>query len=168
MVEDRREPSTGTAVASYTERLYAPLSWWLLGAAFATAVWWAFFVAAAPPVAWAAGLVAATLVVAGLASYGGVRLRVSVDGLHAGRAHLPWDYAGEALALDAAATKRQLGVEADARAYLIARTYCPASVRVQVVDEDDPVPYWLLSSRHPDLLAAQINAHRGVGRGVKD
>jgi hypothetical protein len=31
-------------------------------------------------------------------------------------------------------------------------------VRVDVADPDDPTPYWLVSSRHPDKLAEALRA----------
>ena len=49
-----------------------------------------------------------------------------------------------------------LGVEADARAYLATRPYLKAAVKVPVSDPDDPAPYWLVGTRHPDRLAAAL------------
>ncbi len=59
-------------------------------------------------------------------------------------------------ALDADATRRLAGVEADARAYLLLRPYLKRAVRVDVTDPADPAPYWLLSTRQPDELAAAL------------
>ena len=63
--------------------------------------------------------------------------------------------------LDPAGTRRQAGVDADARAYLLLRPYVKTSVRVEVTDPADPTPYWLLSSRHPQALAAALDAATG-------
>ena len=60
--------------------------------------------------------------------------------------------------LDADATRRLAGVEADARAYLLLRPYLKRAVRVEITDPADPAPYWLVSTRHPDELAAALDA----------
>jgi DUF3093 family protein len=147
----------------YAETLAVPASWWLMGGGAALAVFWAFVVATPLPVAAIAGLVAAALVVVGLRMYGAARVATDPDGFSAGRALLPYRYVGEVEALDAAATRRVLGVEADARAYLLVRAYCRGAVKVMVADRADPVPYWLVSTRHPAALAASLGA-----RAVQD
>jgi hypothetical protein len=58
--------------------------------------------------------------------------------------------------LDKDATRRVLGVEADARAYLVTRPYLKHAVRVPVHDPADPTPYWLVATRHPERLAAAL------------
>ena len=121
-------------------------------------MFWAFFVATPLLVAFVAGLVALAVVGAGLRSYGAARVATDPDGFSAGRALLPYRYVGEVEALDAAATRRLLGVDADARAYLLVRAYCRGAVKVMVADPADPAPYWLVSTRHPGLLAASLGA----------
>ena len=67
--------------------------------------------------------------------------------------------------LDPEGTRRVLGVDADARAYLVTRPYLKHSVRVPVSDPDDPAPYWLVATRHPDRLARALTEtahHPGV------
>lgn len=134
------------------------MSWWALGLLLVVAVWWAFFVAGPGSLAWASGAVALALVAAGLVAYGGATVRVDAVGLRAGRAHLPWRYVGTAVALDAEQTRRALGVEADARGYLVTRPYVGCAVKVVVDDERDPTPYWLISTRHPAELADRLKA----------
>ena len=51
-----------------------------------------------------------------------------------------------------------MGPDADARAFLVIRPYLTRAVRVPVTDPADPTPYWLVGSRHPDALAAALNA----------
>jgi hypothetical protein len=50
-------------------------------------------------------------------------------------------------------TRRRAGVEADARAHLVLRPYVKTAVEITLNDQDDPVPYWLVSSRRPQQLA---------------
>ncbi len=140
----------------YTERLYAPVSWWLLGLVIVVAIGWAFFVATPLSVTVVATAVAFVIVTTVLWTYGAVRLTVDAKGLRAGRAALPFAYVGTVTALDADATRRAIGQEADARAFLVLRSYCPGAVTVAVDDDRDPTPYWLVSTRHPTALAASL------------
>jgi hypothetical protein len=144
--------------AQYSETLDVPVSWWLLGLLFIAAVTWAFFVATPLIVTVVAAAVTAVPVVFGLRRYGAARVATDPDGFTAGRALLPYRHVGQVAALDAVATRSRLGVEADARAYLLVRAYCRGSVQVMVDDRDDPTPYWLVSTRHPDVLAARLTA----------
>jgi len=50
------------------------------------------------------------------------------------------------------------GPKADARAYLLLRPYVRTGVRIAIEEPNDPTPYWLVSSRRPALLAAELNA----------
>ena len=60
----------------------------------------------------------------------------------------------------------QRGQLLDARAYLLIRGWVDPVLRVEVVDSDDPTPYWLLSTRHPESIAAAIAAARDAA-GIK-
>jgi hypothetical protein len=141
----------------YQETLWAPLSWWFVAAVGVVAVWWCFFVATPAPVAWAAGAVAAVAAVGGLVRYSGARVSTDGTGLHAGRAVLPWPCVGAVEVLDADGTRGLIGVDADARAYLLVRTYCRGAVKVAVDDDRDPTPYWVVSTRHADELALHLH-----------
>ena len=57
------------------------------------------------------------------------------------------------------------GVDADARAYLLLRPYLKRAVRVEITDPADPTPYWLVSTRHPDRLAAAVTDPHPLGGG---
>jgi hypothetical protein len=147
----------------YEERLTVPVTWWLLGILFVAAVTWAFFVATPLVATIVAAVVSAAVVGTFLYRYGQPRVSTDPDGFSAGRALLPYRHVGLVEALDAAATRRLLGVEADARAYLLVRGYCRTAVKVMVDDPADPTPYWLVSSRRPEALAASLSA-----RAVRD
>ena len=143
---------------TYSETLRVPAVWWGTGLLLVIAVWWAFFVAGPGWVALAAAAATLAAVATGLVRYGDATVSIDGSGLHAGRAHLSWPYVGPATALDAEATRRALGVDADARAYLLTRPYVAGAVKVGVADDRDPTPYWLISSRQPTQLAACLNA----------
>jgi Protein of unknown function (DUF3093) len=153
----RPRPSPGVP-AHYAERLAVPWTWWALAAVAVLSVWWAYAAATGPAVAFAVAAAVAVAATALLVGVGRVRVGVGPDGLRAGRARLPLWAVGRVAALDADAARALRGPEADARAYLVLRGYVPGGVRVDVTDPDDPTPYWLVSSRHPDQLAEALRA----------
>lgn len=144
----------------YAERLTVPLRWWVQGTMLVASLWLAVLAATPEVVAWSVTAVALALLVALLGTYGSPE--VSVDGhtLRAGRAHIPLEHVGAATALDADGVRRQAGVDADARAYLLLRPYLKRGVRVEISDPADPTPYWLISCRRPDALVSALEATR--------
>ena len=138
----------------YAERLTVPLRWWVQGTMLVASLSLAVLAATPEVVAWSVTAVAL------LGTYGSPK--VSVDGrtLRAGRAHIGLEHVGAATALDADGVRRQAGVDADARAYLLLRPYLKRGVRVDITDPADPTPYWLISCRRPDALVSALEATR--------
>jgi hypothetical protein len=142
----------------YAERLSVPLRWWVQGTMLVATLWLAVVVATPAAVAWAVTALAMAVVAAGFLGYGGARITVGGGVLRAGRAHIDVRHVGAVTPLDAEGMRRQAGVDADARAYLLLRPYLKRGVRVDILDPADPAPYWLISSRHPTDLAAALAA----------
>ena len=44
----------------------------------------------------------------------------------------------------------------DARAWLLVRGWIPGVARITLDDPTDPTPYWLVSTRDPEGLAAAL------------
>ncbi len=147
-------PSTG----SYSERLHVPLRWWALATMFLATVLLAFLVSTPGWVAFTVTALFAAAVVTLFLGYGGAHLRVEDETFHAGRARIPVHQLGVPVALDAAGSRRLAGVDADARAYLLIRPYLARSVQVAIEDPEDPAPYWLVSTRHPQRLVNALVA----------
>lgn len=147
-----------TTTSTYRERLHVPLRWWVQGTMLIATLWLALVVAVPGALAW----VVTALCLAGMAafftSFGGAEVSV-VDGeLRVGRAHIGARHLGGVVSLDAEQTRRTAGRDADARAYLVLRPYLDRAVRVDIDDPLDPAPYWLISTRRPDQLAAAIGS----------
>jgi hypothetical protein len=143
---------------AYVERLSVPFRWWALAVMFWATVLVAFLVAA--PTAVSVGVVGALMAAtaAFFVRWGGAQVAV-VDGVfRAGRARIPVGLLTDARPLGEDEARRVVGVEADARAYLLLRPYVARAVQVRVVDPRDPTPYWVVATRHPDALAACLNA----------
>jgi len=147
----------------YAERLTVPLRWWVQGTMLVASLWLALVVALPGPLAWSISGVVLVLVLGMLLSYGSARVVVGDGELHAGRARIGAQHLGPATALDADATRRMAGVDADARAHLLLRPYLKRAVRVEITDPADPTPYWLLSSRYPDRLAGALTTLTRTG-----
>lgn len=86
------------------------------------------------------------------------RTRVAVeDGeLWVREAHLPLRFVGEVEIVPADGKRRALGPELDHRAHVMHRGWVGPLVRVHLTDPDDPTPYWLFSTRHPERLKAVL------------
>ena len=151
-------PHTGVL---YEERLRVPLRWWVQATMFVASVWLAFIVALPAVVAWSASALLGVSVVGLFLGYGAATLRVADGEFFAGRARIPVGLLASPVALDAETTKRLIGVEANARAYLLLRPYLKRSVQVAVADPADPAPYWLVSTRNPDALVAALSRAAG-------
>lgn len=143
-------------MVTYRERLHAPASWWLMAAAFAGTWGWLLWVSLTATI----GLVAALLVGAALSialiGYGGVLVAVDDAELLVGPAHIAHGFLGAPEALDAAAFRAAMGPRADARAFVFTRPYLKTGVLVPILDNRDPAPYWLISTRHPKALCSAI------------
>ncbi|HEX2361039.1 MAG TPA: DUF3093 domain-containing protein [Jiangellaceae bacterium] len=144
----------------YRERLVVPAAWWLIPVAATGSVWLAVQHVYGPRVSVPVAAAVLLLAGAGLIRYGRVLVAVEPDGFTAGRASLPLWAVGEIVALDAVRARAARGPEADPQAYLLVRGYVGPMIQVTVDDPADPVPYWLVSTRHPEKLAAALSAAR--------
>lgn len=148
-------PPPGSS-AAYRERLHVPLRWWVQATMFLATVWLAFIVALPGWLAWGATVAMLAFVYGMFLWIGGVTIEVRDGVLYAGPARIALQHLGTPEPLDKDETRRVLGVDADARAYLVTRPYVSRAVKVPIEDPADPCPYWLLSTRHPRQLAAAL------------
>ncbi len=86
------------------------------------------------------------------------------DEVVAGLAHLPVRFVGRTDVVAGARKQRALGPDLDPEAFVLHRPWISSAVRLEVLDRDDPTPYWVVSTRHPDRLVEAIReAARGPG-----
>ncbi|WP_405998043.1 DUF3093 domain-containing protein [Streptomyces sp. NBC_00829] len=145
----------------YEERLTAPRSWWAITALMGVAG--GLVLLPLGPLPMLGGLILATAV-AGVvvSSYGSVRIRVVAGSLVAGDARIPLTALGDAEVLDAQEARAWRSFKADARAFMLLRSYVPTALRIEVTDPDDPTPYVYLSTRNPKALAAALGEVRAA------
>jgi hypothetical protein len=143
-------------MGSYRERLLVPVSYWLLAVpsiAFLGAEAWFVAGGIIPPITLAVLSVIAALF---LVNWGSATVEVTGGVLRAGRDTLPLGEADEVVALDARQAALLRGPRADPAAHLFLRPYVKQAVYIGLAGPADGVPYWLISTRHPDRLAAAI------------
>lgn len=104
--------------------------------------------------------VSVVLVVLGWLSWSSPVIEVSEGQLRAGRAQIPVSELGNVAHATGAEAKAWRGPQIDARAYLVIRGWIGPIAKVEVVDADDPTPYWLISTRNPLELAQAIDNAR--------
>jgi hypothetical protein len=80
--------------------------------------------------------------------------------LWVGQAHLPLEFVGEVQIVPPAAKRKVLGPAFDPAAFALTRSWIGPMVWVEVRDENDPTPYWLISSRKPEKLVTALTEGR--------
>lgn len=151
---------------TYRERLAVPLRWWVQGTMLVASLWLAVVVAVPGVVAWVVAGLSVALMAALLLAYGNAVISVADGELRAGRARIGLEHVGAVEPLTPEAARLAAGRDADARAFLLLRPYRKRAVRVHLTDPADPTPYWLLSTRRPDALAAALTAAAAPPRGA--
>ena len=89
------------------------------------------------------------------------KIEVESDGqgggtLYAGRARLPFDAISRTAVVPATAKQAAMGRQLDPEAFVVHRGCIPTIVIVVLDDPMDPTPYWLISTRDPEGLAAAL------------
>lgn len=151
--------SNSTAGDRYAERLHVP-AWWWVAAAVVAGVFGYEISLAAHGAAWSVvGYpVSAALLGWLLWSMGRVRIRVTADGeLIADKATLPRSVIDRAASVPPSAKSAALGRQLDPAAYLMHRAWVKSMVLLVLDDPDDPTPYWLVSTRHPEQVLAALD-----------
>ena len=148
--------TTTTPLPDFAERLWpGPVGWLAtagLGVVTAIAFW-----PVDPRLGVAVGAAATVAFVIGVV-VGTPRVEVRGGELRAGRAHVPVAVLSGPRALRGDELRAALGPELDARAYVCLRGWIRSAVRVDLQDPLDPTPYWVVSTRRPDLLVTALAA----------
>lgn len=87
-------------------------------------------------------------------------VEVTATHLVAGKARIPVELIGEAQGFSGTEASLERGQRLDARAYLLIRGWIDPVVRVEVADDNDPTPYWIISTRNPDALVEALSQVR--------
>ena len=106
------------------------------------------------PALWSQMILTVALVAIALRS----RMVIEVDEkeLRINNAHIELKYLGDVTILDTDSMRLVRGRDADPAAFLAMRFWTSRGVLVRVNDKRDTTPYWLITSKHGDQLAAAL------------
>ncbi len=151
--------TTGPATSGrpgFDERLSTPL-WWFLFAAGIAALLGAEIHMGYPGVrSWIGYVVLIPLALLAVWRLGSVRVRVADGELVAGDERIRLEHVGRVQVVSKKAKQEALGPELDPIAHVLHRSWIGPVVRIETTDPASPVPYWVVSSRRPEELAAAL------------
>ena len=147
----------------YRERLAPPVWVWVVAVATCMCIGFTFWVPLG--LAYGAASFGVTVVLAlWWLAYSSPEIQVTNQDLRVGRAHIDLFYTGIVASLDEQSTTDARGVNADPRAYTVIRPLsAKEAITVEVCDDEDPHPYWMISTKNPEafgraLVTAQANS----------
>lgn len=157
---DRETPSGAGAAADYRETLRTPWWWYPVAIGLACLLAAEFHIGGLNLTDWIPFGTLVPLSILIVWWLGHSRLEIAGGELRVRGAHLPLRYVSGAVALDGDTLRRVVGREGDPAAYISIRPWIGPGVQVWIDDEEDPTPYWVISSRNPDRLVTAVRTAR--------
>ena len=149
----------------YRERVTPPPSVLLIGALIIPAVILVF-----APINFIVGVILGLVAFAGYCVFlytGSPVIEVDANTLRVGSARVPLRHLGAVTTYtDRDAARAAAGPNLDARAWICMRGWVPTSAAVEITDPNDPIPYWLFSTRDPKAVAEAIRKAKARPRGI--
>lgn len=150
-----------TQTVRYRERLSVPWWWWLPGLGLAALIAYEVNMGIEGLPDWAPYAVLLPVAAVVLVWFGRAEIRVvgGADGdteLWVGAAHLPVGVMAKSAEVPRTAKSAALGRQLDPAAYVVHRAWVGPMVLLVLDDPEDPTPYWLVSTRHPERLLAAL------------
>jgi hypothetical protein len=149
------EASTAT---TYRERLYVTWYWWLLPLLAAGLLAAEVHLGYPGVRAWLPYVLLLPITALLIWRAGSVSVRVQDGELWVGKAHLPLRHVGEVQVVPPKDKRRVLGPHLDPAAFVVHRGWIGPVVRLRQTDPEDPTPYWVVSTRHPDRLVEALRS----------
>ena len=113
---------------------------------------WAAFDTTATMVAFAISTLAIPFIAKSLTS----RILVDQNELRIGKAHIDLKYLGKVTVLDSDAMRLMRTRDADPAAFLAIKFWASKGIKIEVIDPRDATPYWLITSKRGEKLAALL------------
>jgi hypothetical protein len=142
----------------YSESLRTPWWWYVVGVFVAGLLAAEFHIAGVRLTDWIPFGTLIPLAIATVWWLGRSTLQIADGELRIRGAHLPLGYISGSIALDERTLRRVVGREGDPAAFVSIRPWIGPGVQLWLDDPDDPAPYWVVSSRHPDRVVAALRA----------
>lgn len=164
-----KETSSSHSKILYREQLWVPWWYWLLGVvgiivctaqiSFNRGTMWLII----------GGVLCIAVAVWILLAMSKTKIVVEEDSsgerwLHAGSAVLPASVVEKSLAVPKSAQRNALGRQLDPAAFLVTHSWVPTMVLLVLNDPDDPTPYWLVSTRHPEKVISTFLRTASAGK----
>ena len=129
----------------YSERLWAPLSWWLIGAAVAISL----IVAVGAWTSLVTGIIVAVLVVvvivAAFTKAGSVRIMVTEDGFGVGRSWIEWRWVDRVRGMEPKTMDLVMRSSHQVGSFLVTRPWIRSGLVLRLADPADPHQAWIVS-----------------------
>ena len=84
------------------------------------------------------------------------RIRVDHNELRIDKAHIALKYLGKVTVLDSDAMRLLRTRDADPAAFLAIKFWAATGIKIEVTDPRDATPYWLITSKRGEKLAALL------------
>jgi hypothetical protein len=156
---DHRADKQPTGVL-YREALRTPWWWYLVALVVGGLIAAEFHVSGLRLTDWLSFGILLPLSAAVVWSLGRGHLEISHGEFRVRGAHIPLREISGVVALDAQTLRRVVGREGDPAAYISIRGWIGPGVQLWLDDPDDPTPYWVVSTRHPqtvvDIVRSQL------------
>ena len=140
--------------ASYSERVFPGLSFFL-ATLFAPAA--LYLIVLAFDDFWALiTFVVSELAIIFLGLFAAPTLSLSSKTLSIGKVQIPTQFVKAVTVVEASAQQSEKGPKLNPSAYVRFQVGVKGLIKVELNDPNDPTPYWLISSRKPDLVAKRF------------
>ena len=149
-------PDSEPSEESYDELLRTPWWWYLVAVFVASLLAAEFHISGLRLTDWIPFGTLVPLSIVIVWWLGRSRVRIANGELRVRGAHVPLNVVSGAVALDALTLRRVVGREGDPAAFISIRPWVGPGAQVWLDDPDDPTPYWVVSTRHPDQLVSVI------------
>jgi hypothetical protein len=104
------------------------------------------------------GLAAISIpIVFGLTWVASPLITITATHLRVGKVSIERIHLGTVGVIASADTFSERGVKLDSRAYTKFQIGIKELVKIEIVDELDPAPYWLVATRNPEVIAGLLN-----------
>ncbi|CAB0603947.1 hypothetical protein FRC0129_01416 [Corynebacterium diphtheriae] len=161
--------STADTSVIYSEKQWVPWHWWLLGAFVVALITAQLAMNRSALWLYAPAVLLTAVAVWVLLSLSKTRIAVEVDPdgtrwLVAGDANLPDSVVSRSMMVPATAKRNAMGRQLDPSAFVVSHEWVPEMVMLVINDDDDPTPYWLVSSKDPETLLHAFLPHQHPSR----
>jgi len=140
---------------SYVERTPWPIWLWLFLLFLAATLALAFWAALGTRWGWITMLIQ-FLGLLYLSQRSVLALEVTHNELRVGSAHIDRKYLGAVAVLSPEEMRKWRGPLSDPAGYMALRFWIASGVKIEIADPNDPTPYWLISSKKAQPLAAAL------------